>query len=561
MIPLHVHIFDGSTICISVGAETTCKLAKELIAEQIPIAAGDFILTFNGKEITDNEQLVKGIGMAADNEIIMERSKLHIARTELNELGVALSLEALLSNTRSENKKVLQIFADAGLQKEWYTAALSQTGAGTTPSVVEILLKAGAEVDTIYNDVTPLINACRYCETELVKLLLDYGADVNLGVGCRRPLNEAIKGRCDEDLLRLLLEAGADINNGGDNNLLTRAVKWCSSVSHLDILLKAGADPNITPKCEVPPLREACARGLMDHAKLLIKAGSVVKNDYLLDVVKSAVKSESPESGVFVEWFITLPDINFYIESQKSSVLHWVSSRDQGPEILKILLQSSSADVNAVDSEGKTPLFISCECVVPEACKILLQHGADPNICSNKNRSPLFISCYNGCDDVAELLLRHGACVDVPDHHDRTPLFISCECVVPEACKILLQHGADPNICSNKNRSPLFISCYNGCDDVAELLLRHGACVDVPDHHDRTPMFISSKRGYLNCIKLLLSYGAEVGLRDRYNRTPLFIACATNRIDIVRELLVAGSDVDVKDDNSITPIAVVAVEV
>ena len=85
-------------------------------------------------------------------------------------------------------------------------------------------------------------------------------------------------------------------------------------------------------------------------------------------------------------------------------------------------LLAAGADVDAVDSEGKSALHRMCFYGFPRAAKPLLEGGANPNL---------------------------------RDSHGYTPLHWAAMYNKPATMALLLAHGADPNFLDNKGRSPL----------------------------------------------------------------------------------------------------------
>ena len=76
--------------------------------------------------------------------------------------------------------------------------------------IAVLLLKYGANVNERYMSWTPLINAIVEGHTEIVKLLLEHGADVNFGIPSRNkyPLFTAsLVGNID--IIKLLVDHGA----------------------------------------------------------------------------------------------------------------------------------------------------------------------------------------------------------------------------------------------------------------------------------------------------------------------------------------------------------------
>lgn len=81
---------------------------------------------------------------------------------------------------------------------------------------LEELLKAGADVNSGFGDAflfnTNLMNAVRAGNAEIVKLLLDCGAKVNIvSRNSDSALNIAVENE-NIEIVKILLEAGADVN-------------------------------------------------------------------------------------------------------------------------------------------------------------------------------------------------------------------------------------------------------------------------------------------------------------------------------------------------------------
>ena len=89
-----------------------------------------------------------------------------------------------------------------------YTPLVYASLKGYTDVVID-LIKKGADVNVHTENGTALFNAANLGRTEIVKILLKEGANVNLG-GYMSPLQVAAK-QCYPEIVRLLIDNGADI--------------------------------------------------------------------------------------------------------------------------------------------------------------------------------------------------------------------------------------------------------------------------------------------------------------------------------------------------------------
>lgn len=137
-----------------------------------------------------------------------------------------------------------------------------------------LLLDNGTEVNGVglYGS-TPLSTAVAALDRAIVTMLLQRGADVNIGdeLG-RSPLMAAILNFADIDLLRLLLDAGAD-TNAADHRGLTPL--WATLLENGDseimrLLLEYGADATM-PYFGKTLLEVVLKKGLMEFERVLVE--------------------------------------------------------------------------------------------------------------------------------------------------------------------------------------------------------------------------------------------------------------------------------------------------
>ena len=120
-------------------------------------------------------------------------------------------------------------------------------------AMIELLLARGANPNAgDQAGQTPLAKAVfgsyLHDHTEIIRALLSYGADPSLDLKSRgmpgTPLHGAVGARRPE-IVRLLIEAGADVNRTTED--LNTPLHWAAREGHpreVELLLAAGADPN-----------------------------------------------------------------------------------------------------------------------------------------------------------------------------------------------------------------------------------------------------------------------------------------------------------------------------
>jgi len=144
------------------------------------------------------------------------------------------------------------------------------------------LLSNGASAAAIIDGAdregrTPLYLACDAAHADVVKMLIEAGADVNKAgsYGCT-PVYMASEGG-HADVVKMLIEAGADLNKADDYGCTP--VYKASERGDADVvkmLIEAGADVNKADNDGCTPVYRASEGGHTDVVKMLIEAGADV---------------------------------------------------------------------------------------------------------------------------------------------------------------------------------------------------------------------------------------------------------------------------------------------
>ncbi|EGP91691.1 uncharacterized protein MYCGRDRAFT_32494 [Zymoseptoria tritici IPO323] len=188
---------------------------------------------------------------------------------------------------------VVQLLLDAGEDLDAFSvmgSALHEASRAGNPDVVQLLLDKGWQVNAQGGRFGNALQLASYRGHEkTVQILLTAGADVNAQGGLNA-LYAAARGREDKKLAQMLINAGADVNallrgyctHKNDENYAT-ALQVASSKGHenlMRVLLEGGADVNACekhgPNFSGTALQAASTHGHESVVKLLLGAGAEV---------------------------------------------------------------------------------------------------------------------------------------------------------------------------------------------------------------------------------------------------------------------------------------------
>jgi ankyrin repeat protein len=307
------------------------------------------LLVEAGAEVDVTDSVGKTALMLAANNGHLETVKLlmniGIDRYAKDQTG--WEYDALMLAARAGHVEVVKILAD---EKSDLDTAL---GLAKTKEIAEILISAGANVNTTSSKWPALVLQSRLGHTEVVALLLSAGAEVNARdekwQGITALLGAAHFGYVE--IVGMLIESGADIN-ARDNNGGTA-------------------------------LMSAAEEGHTDVVRMLINEGSDV--------------NASDNRG----WTALMK------ASDPMSI-----ARCRSADIVRVLIEAG-ADVNARDNRGKTALMevsdSKDEPIHLEVMQMLIDHGADVNLRTVDYGTALWYAEARKASQKIELLRRAGA--------------------------------------------------------------------------------------------------------------------------------------------------------
>jgi len=421
------------------------------------------------------------------------------------------------------------------------------------PDLLPILASNGADPDDSDGfGETALGHAVEFCDSNVVKQLLELGADPEVESLMTKPLVQAaLFGKTDN--VRVLLEHGANPNSPQASGLtaLLEATRY-GYREIVELLLKHGADLGYK------------GPGGLNASAVAKRAG---KRDMVELLTSRQPKSRAPSTPNAIE---------------KTGLLLWRSVKSGRVADLEGLADKA-VDVNASNSNGDAPLHAATRAGHATVVTWLLKHGADPNkkITSvghdQRGFTPLHEGAVRGHDKVAQLLLTYKAKIDAKTTDGRTALMLAADAGHFSVAKLLLGRGADLKICNQTGETAFTVAVAKGHLRIARLLLTHGADINhIVEAFDITALMLAAVERSHSRVDFLLKAGADANVRSSRGDTALHKAVmggavfvtkvdtASSKmnltqdtgetIEIVKRLLNAGADPSLRDSQRKTPL-------
>ncbi|KAN0141504.1 Ankyrin repeat-containing domain protein [Lactarius tabidus] len=458
-----------------------------------------------------------------------------------------------------------------------------------------LFLKCGANVNDRDKDrATPLHLASYFKRLEIVRLLLDHGADTTMeNDRTETPLQIVIMGISNAqgdgvDVARLLVEHRAKAYTQAKSQVSTSDLGWCFVKEIGRVLLgdeddfeaaenysgqtfqqwieEPGVDGNVHDKYDTILLHSALHQGSPEMvARLLDQCVKVNEKNHWGETALHVI-SRSRHNSQGAHAALVLLERGADVNSQRKNnwtPLH-VASYYGNLELIRLLLgYGAKADTECDNGENPLHKVSYGKYKHPEdgvsVAGLLLKHGVDVNTRNKDHLTPLYVASYVGNIEIVRLLLDHGADPEsnAEGHIGEKPLhqvsygkYRSPEDGVRVA-QLLLERGADVNTRRKDDQTPLHVASYFGNVEIVLLLLDHGADPEAAwgDQEAKPLHRVSlgeyrSLEGGLRVAQLLLDHGTDVNTRRKDNQTPLHLASYFGNFEIVRLLLDRGADLE-----------------
>lgn len=296
-------------------------------------------------------------------------------------------------------------------------------------------------------------------------------------------MNELIKAILANDLLKIkrLICQEIDVNQLNSDDFFTPLMQAIdlNLEEAVKILLKAGADVNLSPSVEDTALGLAISNGNLEIVKLVLNAGADPNNGGVYDPLLSAV------SGGDMDMVIML------LENGATTSSDW------------------------------TPLMVAARKGDIDMIQFFVALDSNVNQTNDYGETALEIAASNGHQEVFDYLL---------------------QLTNSQSRKINAKKKLDVSKIRQRNLSQrlTFNISRNNLDGVRKAI-KNGVNVNRENEENLLPLIAAVNVGSIEIVKLLIEARANVNVRDKIGNSALSIAVTTGNTEIVKLLVDAGA--------------------
>lgn len=448
--------------------------------------------------------------------------------------------------------------------------------AGNALRVAECLGKEPIPPDVLNRDgLTALNLACQHGHSKVAKVLLDAGADVNLGCGrfqvtpllvawtkkhydlvgdlvavggdVSMPNADGVtplimaSSEGDWEGVHLLIQLGADLNSQDNKGAtaLCHAIWGPNEVAGTDIakiLLESGADCSIAARDGRNPIISAVLNGNCDLVRVLLDAGANISDTHAgMTPLLFAVREGHAE--IVRELLKAGANITAMVRGFSALM---IAIKEGDEEVVRNLCEAKAnlGPIMRGPMKGTTPLWMAAAHGHVGAVRELLKAGADTTE-RYDGCTPLLVAASGGHTDIVRCLCEAKANTDAMTLLGRTPLMVAALDGHAGVTLELLKAGADVEVTGKDGETALHLAAFEGSFEVVRSLVTYGADVNKGPLHGK-PLMMASQEGHLGLVRYFIRAGADVSAGDE-GRTPLLVASREGHANVMRELIRFGA--------------------
>ena len=392
-------------------------------------------------------------------------------------------------------------------------------------SILFLLQQEGNSVKKLTHDGRTYLHwAANKGNVELVKILLEKGADINLSddKGAIPIAFAAANGQANPKLYELFFNAGINpkqkFRNGA--TLLLLSIPNDKELKLADYLSTKGLSLKDTDDLGNTAFNYAARSGDVKLLQNILKRG--IKYDGRALVIASQGTRATATTLEAYKYLVEDLKINpNSVGDEGENVLHNLVRKQKQEDIIAYFL-AKGVDVNHQDKAGNSVLMNASRAETA-VIKSFISSVKNINAVNAKGMTALSFTIENGSPEMVEFLLANGAKTNIIDTKGNNLAYYLIQSVRKD--------GKD------------------GFDEKLSLLKNSGFDITIPQKDGNTLYHLAVAKNDLNLFKKITDFGIEINTKNKEGMTALHKAALTAKDDTILKYLVAqGAKKDIKTE-------------
>ncbi|KAF4526669.1 hypothetical protein B566_EDAN015668 [Ephemera danica] len=288
---------------------------------------------------------------------------------------------------------------------------------------------------------------------------------------------------------------------------------------------------NVEDSNKSNPLHYASIIDYTKIAKRILSTDSTLLNKRNNDGATPLNLACKHDATHVVKYFLTNPECDFDTQDVAGNFPIHYASKNDNREIIEHILRGDQNMLNIRNSDGETPLSLTCVNYSFESAKCLLSYQ-NCLVSLGERTDIIHIATIKGNKDIIRLILeKDHTLLNKQNIDGQSPLHLACFHENIEAARCLLEYvDISVQIEDNMNRnSPIHYASMNGLVEIIELILmRDKTQINQQNGNGSTPLELACFSGKYQAVNFILSHPEFKPNLKVYDGNKLFRIAATS---------------------------------
>lgn len=424
-----------------------------------------------------------------------------------------------------------------------------------------VLLRRCIEIGVNPNQVdifglTPLIMAANSCEIQVLKELINAGADISFVGPKNQNIFHILVQKNSVLHISFCQGLGLDPNqkdiNGNSPFML--AVKYCDNVN-IEAMLQLKVDYSSVDNNGMTVLHISIKRRNKRLSRLCLTQG--------MDPFQKNINGMSPfffAANLGYVWELKEmikfgADRNSTNELQQN-IFH-IAAEIGNEKFIKFCFQQS-VDPNLRDKFGNSPFLLAAKNNTAEIMDRFVNHGSCIRSKNLLDQNILHIACQSSNRNVAKYCRPHYTILNQEDKNGKTPLFLAAEAGSSQIVNFLKKSGADLLSTNQFQQNILHIAVQKQCHELVEYCIINRVDVHLRDVFGLTPYWLAVDLGDVQTLTVMLNYNVEYQALNKHSQNMFHLAAQNHDKTLIEFCMQLKMSANEADHYGNTPILLAA---